>query len=79
MSFFLTALLRGLPAREALRFAAAAGACSVSAPDALSGMKAWEELAAALDAGWETVPLRVEGEGWRGKGPLWRGPADGKR
>ena len=75
---FLTALLRGLPAREALRCAAAAGAFSVSAPDALSGLKTWDDLTAALEAGWKTAPLRVEGKGWRETGQFRSGPADGR-
>jgi sugar/nucleoside kinase (ribokinase family) len=74
---FLAAYLRGYGAEKALRCANAAGAYNVMAPDALSGLRPWEELVAAVEAGWATQPLAVEGEGWSaGADGLWRGPAE---
>ncbi|MCS7034950.1 MAG: carbohydrate kinase family protein, partial [Phycisphaerae bacterium] len=52
----LAAVLRGEPAAQAIRSACAVGACSVEAPDATSGVPAWEQVQARLDAGWETHP-----------------------
>jgi len=72
---FLTAFLRGLPARFTLESAAAAGAASLTAPDSLSGMMSWDRLRAAIDGGWPTEPLEVDREGWRRDGVRWIGPA----
>lgn len=49
---FLMAWLRGLPPQEALRAATAVGACCCEAPDALGGIRSWEETKARIDAGW---------------------------
>lgn len=49
---FLAALLRGAPPERALAIAAAVGASSVEAADALSGVRGWEETLARIDAGW---------------------------
>lgn len=50
---FLTALLRGRTPEACVRQAAAAGACCVSAYDALSGLKSFEELDARIRNGWK--------------------------
>lgn len=52
---FLTAVLRGYDPAESAALAAAEGACSVTAYDALSGLKPIEELDAKIKAGWETM------------------------
>ncbi|MCM1148593.1 MAG: carbohydrate kinase family protein [Butyricicoccus sp.] len=52
---FLAAVLRGKPPRECAALAAAEGACSVTAYDALSGLKPLEELEARINAGWEAM------------------------
>ncbi len=57
----LAALLRGLPAAEALRWACAVGACNVEASDATSGVRTWEATQARLDAGWQTKDIRLPG------------------
>jgi len=75
---FVAAYLRGLSPEQALRYANAVGACNVMAPDALSGIKTWDELNAVLDAGWDADPLEVAGAGWRCQvPPLWTGPGEG--
>jgi sugar/nucleoside kinase (ribokinase family) len=74
---FLAALLRGHLPGECLRFANGNGAFNVMTPDALSGIRPWEELTETLRDGWDTQKLELTGSGWRrGAGALWRGPAD---
>ncbi len=50
---FLTALLNGCTPEACVRYAAAAGACCVSAYDALSGLKTFEVLDAKIQNGWK--------------------------
>ena len=52
---FLTAMLEGNGPEECIRLAAAAGACCVSAYDALSGLKPLNELRERISSGWEKV------------------------
>ena len=73
---FLTGLLRNLPLEAAVRSGVGAGACNVCAPDTLSGLKPWDEMQSIIEAGWETNPLEVTGNGWVRDGNLWRGPAE---
>lgn len=61
---FLCALLRGLPAEDALNMAVAVGACNVEAADALSGVRTWEDTLRRAQAGWRKRALTVEGPGW---------------
>ncbi len=73
---FLYALVQGEPLERALQLAVANGTCSVTTPDALSGIMPWDALQAKLAAGWAPAPLDVAGAGWRRAGDLWRGPAE---
>jgi len=74
---FLAAYLRGHGPSQALQCGNGAGAWNVMAPDAVSGIKSWGELIAALEAGWRTQALEVDGHGWhRGKDGLWHGPSE---
>lgn len=50
---FLTSVLRGESLEEAVRMAAATGACCVAAYDALSGLKPLEELKEKIRGGWQ--------------------------
>lgn len=52
---FLTAVLLGKTPAECTALAAAEGACSVTAYDALSGLKPLSELEARIRSGWETM------------------------
>lgn len=52
---FLAALLKGCPPRTCTRYAAATGACCVSAYDAFSGLKTFDELDAKIYGGWEKI------------------------
>lgn len=61
---FLCALLRGLPAEDALNMAVAVGACNVEAADALSGVRTWDDTLRRMQAGWRKRALMVEGPGW---------------
>ncbi len=53
----LSALLRGADPVTAATAATAVGACSVEAPDATSGIRAWSEVQARLDGGWARSPV----------------------
>lgn len=50
---FLLSAVRGLPQQKCLQYAAATGACCVSACDALSGLQSFAELDRRIAAGWE--------------------------
>ncbi len=50
---FLTALLQGRTPEACARYAAATGACCVSAYDALGGLKSFQELDAKMQKGWK--------------------------
>ena len=52
---FLTAVMRGYDPSECAAFAAAEGACCVTAYDALSGLLPMEELDRRIRSGWETM------------------------
>jgi sugar/nucleoside kinase (ribokinase family) len=75
---FLSALLRSLPAEEALTVAVAVGACNVEAADALSGLPTWPSLMARLEAGWDRLPTRIPTTGWQWQPEpgLWVSPHD---
>jgi sugar/nucleoside kinase (ribokinase family) len=71
---FLSALLRGLSPLEAVTAAVAVGACNVEAPDALSGLRSWEETLGRVRAGWPRRPLSIQEPGWAwdDHGQVWR-------
>jgi len=73
---FLAGLLRDLPIEQALRMATAVGACNVEQPDALSGIRSWEETSRRLATGWEQLPLLLDAPGWQfdNSRGLWQGP-----
>jgi sugar/nucleoside kinase (ribokinase family) len=73
---FLAALLRGCDLDRAVCCALAAGANNLLAPDALSGLKPWDDMLAQIDAGWPAAELTVTGQGWSRQGETWIGPAD---
>lgn len=75
---FLSAILRGYGPPRAMQCAVATGACNVSAPDALGGLRDWDEMLGLVDAGWPTNALTLSGPGWRTAedSPLWLGPAE---
>ncbi len=78
---FLAALLRDLSPTEAVTIAAAVGACNVEAPDALGGIRSWQETLARIEAGWPRREMKLDTPGWRfdKERQLWLGPNDTKR
>ncbi len=61
---------------EAVTIAAAVGACSMEAPDALSGIRFWDETLARVEQGWSRRALAIDTPGWyfdEGR-QLWLGP-----
>jgi len=77
----LSAILRGLSPGPALTTAVAVGACNVEAPDALGGLRSWENTMARITSGWERQPLDLSNAGWMPEPStgLWIGPATRKR
>lgn len=75
---FLAALLRNLAPTEAVTIAAAVGACNVEAPDALGGIRSWDETLARIEAGWPRKKTAFNAPGWRfdKTRQLWLGPND---
>jgi sugar/nucleoside kinase (ribokinase family) len=41
------------------------GACNIEAPDALSGIRSWEETQARVAGGWPQHCLHLDAPGWR--------------
>ena len=56
---FLAALLHDLPPDQALTVALAVGACNVEAPDALSGIRSWEDTILRINAGWPKLDTDI--------------------
>ncbi|MGV3617680.1 MAG: carbohydrate kinase family protein [Fimbriimonas sp.] len=60
---FLMGVMRGMSPEKALTAGVAAGACCCERPDAVSGVRSWEETRARVAAGWDRLPLDA-GKGW---------------
>jgi sugar/nucleoside kinase (ribokinase family) len=74
---FLASVFRGLSPEEAITMAVAVGGCCVEAPDALSGIRSWEETLGRVRAGWQRAPADVHESGWRADSSgVWHGPAE---
>ncbi len=77
---FLAAYLRGHAMEQCLRYACAVGGFNVTAPDALSGLRTWEETVAAVKLGWKKNPLPLADFGWYcDASALWHGRRDTKK
>jgi sugar/nucleoside kinase (ribokinase family) len=61
---FIASVAAGSGPEQALTLAAAAGACSVEAWDASSGVRSMEELKARIAAGWERIESSAPGKDW---------------
>lgn len=73
---FLTGLLHGISAEEAVTAAVAVGACNVEAADTLSGIRSWQDTMQRVAAGWSHHPLELDAPGWhmdQARG-MWIGP-----
>jgi sugar/nucleoside kinase (ribokinase family) len=75
---FLTAVLKGMSAEEAMVLAAAVGACNVEQADATSGVPEWASVRQRVASGWprRRVQIRLMGWRWDDAGGVWRGPKD---
>jgi sugar/nucleoside kinase (ribokinase family) len=75
---FLAALLRDMSPIEAVTIAGAVGACNVEAPDAVSGIRSWDETLARIRGGWPRKALKFNAPGWRFDElqQVWIGPND---
>jgi len=75
---FLGGILRGQSAGQALRSAAAVGACNVEAADATSGVRTWQETQARIQSGWahRAMDCPARGWSWDEDGQVWIGPRD---
>ena len=62
---FLSGLLRDMPPEEALTAAVAVGGCNVETPDALSGVRSWDETLRRIAEGWPRHRLDLQVPGWR--------------
>jgi sugar/nucleoside kinase (ribokinase family) len=71
---FLSALLRDSTPEDAMTMAVAVGACNVEAPDALSGLRSWDDTAQRIAQGWPRLPLTLNAHGWvwDAQFDLWR-------
>lgn len=77
---FLAALLRGRSLEECATMAVAVGACNVEAPDALGGLRDWDETLARVEQGWAQRLFAQRDPAWQWDAVhhLWRRePRDG--
>ncbi len=77
---FIASYLRGCGFARSRQRANAVGGCDVTAMDALSGVRSWEETNRLIEDGWGPQPTKitVHGPGWTCVKPnlLWTGPND---
>jgi hypothetical protein len=74
---FILGLLRAMSPEQSVTAACAAGASSVEAADATSGVLPWERLQDRIEAGWPRAEIDL-GPGWT-RSPVagvWLGPRD---
>lgn len=50
---FIAAIIHGLSPMDSVTFALAVGACNVETPDALSGIRSWDETWKRINSGWK--------------------------
>ncbi len=53
---FIAALIHGVSPMDCLTFALGVGACNVETPDALSGVRSWDETWRRINSGWKRKP-----------------------
>lgn len=75
---FLTAFLRGLSIEQSLKFATCCGLQNVRVPDAVSGVKSWDETTAILKSNMPMIDIGCTAKGWNfsKEHQLWTGPKD---
>ena len=78
---FLAAFLNGRTVEDSIRIACAVGAQNVQVPDAVSGVKSWDETIAMINESWAKNRLSVAGRYWNyddGR-RIWVGNSDRSR
>ncbi|GAG29210.1 unnamed protein product, partial [marine sediment metagenome] len=75
---FLSAFLKKLPVEQCLKYAVCLGYQNVQVPDAVSGIKSWEETTAMLESDLPILDMPVTFDTWKwiDKAELWAGPHD---
>jgi sugar/nucleoside kinase (ribokinase family) len=75
---FLAAFLRGKDIEIALKYACAAGAQNLTASDAVSGIRDWDETTAWIEKKCERNRLIIKTPSWKfnKEGEVWEGPND---
>jgi len=75
---FLSAFLNGETIENSIRMACAVGGLNITAFDALSGLKSWDETLKIIKKGWKKNRLTVEGSWWQydNKRRIWVGNKD---
>ena len=78
---FLMALLRGCDVADAIRYGCAVGAQNVTAQDAVSGVRSWDETVAQVAARPAKNEVTIPLDGWRHDADArhYLGPRDGKQ
>jgi len=61
---FLSAVLRGFGAAQAIVAATAVGACNVEAADSLGGLRSWDATMQRIGAGWQRQESKLDSPGW---------------
>ena len=75
---FLSAFLNGETIENSIRMACAVGGLNITAFDALSGLKSWDETMKIIKKDWEKNRLTVKGSWWQydNKRSVWVGNKD---
>lgn len=74
----LSAYLRGLSIEEALKYATCCGLQNVRVPDAVSGIKTWQETTEMLENDMAMIDTHIKSDSWKWSDDykLWAGPDD---
>ncbi len=74
---FLASIHKSFSPEDALTMAVAVGGSCVEAPDAVSGIRSWEETVRRVREGWPRASAPVGEPGWQRDGKdIWHGPSD---
>jgi sugar/nucleoside kinase (ribokinase family) len=74
---FLASIYKCFSPEDALTMAVAVGGSCVEAPDAVSGIKSWDETLRRVREGWPRASVPMEEPGWQRDGKdIWHGPSD---
>ncbi len=62
---FLAGLLQGQSLEESMTMATAVGACNVERPDAISGVRPWDQVQSRINSGWQRHKVTLKLDKWR--------------